>query len=261
MAPIPPDETERLRELSELDILDTMPEQEFDDLALLASQICSTPIATMTLIDSTRQWFKAKVGLADSEKSRDIAFCAHAICQPDLMIVPDAMQDSRFRDNPLVLGDPFIRFYAGAPLVTPRGHTMGTLCVIDRTPRTLTREQEGALQALGRQAVSLLELRRARAAAESATRAKGELLDRIQAEKSRSDLLLHSIFPEPVARQLKDSPTKHVAESFEDVTVLFADLHGFWRIAGSLPPDRLVDLLNRAFTLFDRLSQSMASTG
>ncbi|MGH7253980.1 MAG: GAF domain-containing protein, partial [Nitrospiraceae bacterium] len=143
-------------------ILDTPPEQEFDNLVSLASQFCRTPIAAISLIDAHRQWFKAKVGLTTPQTPRAIAFCAHAILQPDLFVVRDAMADARFSTNPLVTADPHIRFYAGMPLIASNGHALGTLCVMDRVPRELTQEQAEALRALSRQVVSQLELRRAR---------------------------------------------------------------------------------------------------
>ncbi len=153
------DETTRLTALRRYRILDTQPERAFDDLALLASQICGTPIALITLVDTDRQWFKARVGVTVTETARSVSFCAHAIQQPDLFVVPDASRHAQFRDNPLVAGDPHIRFYAGAPLVTPDGHALGTICVVDLVPRTLTREQEDGLHALKRQAEAQLELR------------------------------------------------------------------------------------------------------
>jgi len=157
----PDDEQARLEALREYAILDTLPEEGYDDVARIAAQICQTPIALVSLVDEDRQWFKAHVGLDATETPRDVAFCAHAILEPDsLLVVPDASRDPRFADNPLVTGAPGIRFYAGAPLVTPEGHALGTLCVIDRQPGTLAADQRSSLQALARQVVSQLELRR-----------------------------------------------------------------------------------------------------
>lgn len=153
-------ETARLAALRQYRILDTEPERAFDDLALLASQICETPIALITLVDAERQWFKARHGIAESETPRAVSFCTHAIEHRDLFIIPDARDDERFRDNPFVTGGPFVRFYAGAPLVTREGHALGTICVIDSVPRTLTAEQREALDALRRQVQAQLELRR-----------------------------------------------------------------------------------------------------
>ena len=152
-------EADRLAALRRYRILDTEPEQRFDDLALLASQICGTPMALISLVDRDRQWFKARVGVDVPQTPRDIAFCARAIHQPALFVVPDALQDERFRENPLVRAEPHIRFYAGAPLITADGHALGTICVLDRKPRVLTKAQEASLEALKRQVVSQLELR------------------------------------------------------------------------------------------------------
>jgi len=159
-AELPSNEAARLEALLNYQVLDTLPEDAYDDITLLASEICGTPMAAVSLIDSTRQWFKSKVGLAIPETARDKAFCAHAILQPDITVVSNTQADERFADNPLVTGEPWIRFYAGAPLLTPKGEALGTLCVIDQVQRTLTEKQINSLRALSRQVMAQLELRR-----------------------------------------------------------------------------------------------------
>jgi signal transduction histidine kinase len=159
-APVPDNETDRLAALYALDILDSPSEQDFDDIVKLASNVCGAPMSLVSLLDTDRQWFKARLGTDLTETDRDISFCAHAIRGRDLLVVPDATKDARFADNPLVDQDGGIRFYAGAPLVTTDGFALGTLCVIDREPRRLDVEQLQALRALARQATSQMELRR-----------------------------------------------------------------------------------------------------
>jgi anti-sigma regulatory factor (Ser/Thr protein kinase) len=153
-------EAERLKALRQYRILDTDPEQAFDDLTLIASQICGVPIALISLVDEDRQWFKSRVGIEVRETSRSVSFCAHAILQQGIFTIADASKDARFCDNPFVQGDPHIRFYAGAPITTQDGYALGTLCVIDYVPRELTDEQKNALRALQRQVAAQLELRR-----------------------------------------------------------------------------------------------------
>src|SRR5215813_12772744 len=153
-------EKKRLKVLWQYEVLDTVPEEVFDDLTELAARICEAPIALISLVDEKRQWFKSKVGIGVNETSREVSFCAHAIKQSDLFIIPDASKDERFANNPLVTSEPKIRFYAGAPLITPDGYALGTLCVIDKVPRQLRPDQKQALRVLARHIMSQLELRR-----------------------------------------------------------------------------------------------------
>lgn len=169
--PVPPDEPERLEALQRYHVLDTEPEREFDDIVRIASRICDTPVALITLLDEDRQWFKARMGLEISETDRRLAFCSHTIMGRSPMVVEDAARDGRFADNPLVAGAPGVRFYAGAPLVTPDGFGLGSLCVIDLEPRKLDSSRVSALEALARTVVRQLELRRT-------TRQLGEALER-----------------------------------------------------------------------------------
>jgi diguanylate cyclase (GGDEF)-like protein len=196
--PVPENEVRRLDALGEYNIMDSLPEQAYEDLAKLAATICGTPIALVTLLDDHRQWFKAKVGLEVDETPRSQAFCAHAIMKPDdVMTVEDAALDDRFAGNPLVVGDPHIRFYAGAPIVTPTGEALGTVCVIDREPRQLTENQLEALRILSREIVVQLELRHSIATLERAALDQEQYVQRLQEyqrdmEKVRTHLEIQS---------------------------------------------------------------------
>ena len=172
-------EAARVDALHRYAILDTEPEQTFDDLVLLASFICKTPIALISLVDEDRQWFKSKVGVSISETPREIAFCATAIQQPDIFVVPDTLNDERFRNNPLVMSEPNVRFYAGAPLIDEDGHALGTICVIDRIPRELAPDQQVTLKALSRLVLAQLEFRR------NLILLKEALIDRTKEEHER----------------------------------------------------------------------------
>jgi GAF domain-containing protein len=158
-APLPDNEAERLRALREILILDTPPEERFDRLTTFAAEEFDMAITTVTLIDADRQWFKSRVGLDPCETSRDVAFCAHTIHLPDVMVVEDALQDERFFDNPLVTDYPHIRFYAGAPLVLSSGAVLGSFCLIDTKPRTLDAMDLSILRSLRDLAVAELEQR------------------------------------------------------------------------------------------------------
>lgn len=158
-AALPINEQERVAKLLSYQVLDTQTETAYDDLTALAAHICGTETAVISLVDVSRQWFKARKGLAVSETPRDLALCAHTILEPAGMVVTDATKDPRFARNPLVTGAPHIRFYAGAPLITAEGYALGTICVIDSEPKQLTHEQIAALAALARQVVSQLEMR------------------------------------------------------------------------------------------------------
>jgi GAF domain-containing protein len=205
-APIPKNEKIRLKVLWQYDVLDTVPEEVFDDLTRLAADICEAPIALISLVDEDRQWFKAKTGVTISETARDISFCAHAIMRGDLFIVPDAAKDARFKNNPLVTTDPKIRFYAGAPLVTPDGHALGSLCVMDKVPRSLRPEQQQALLVLAHNVVAQLELRRHARELTAARRSEAEHraeLGRAGAEilRLRRELEKPKGKPRPIAHQ------------------------------------------------------------
>src|SRR5262245_56396150 len=204
-------EKKRLKVLWQYEVLDTVPEALFDDLTELAARICEAPIALISLVDEKRQWFKSKVGTTVSETSRDVSFCAHAIQQADLFIVPDATKDERFAKNPLVTSDPKIRFYAGAPLITPDGYALGTLCIIDKTPRELRPDQKHALRILARHVVSQLELRRR--SRELTDVRKESAANKVEVEKLRSELAvarreLAGCKPAVVTRKKAKTPHK-----------------------------------------------------
>jgi GAF domain-containing protein len=159
-APIPRNEEARRESLRQYQILDTEAEKIFDDITQLVASICDTPIALLTFIDGDRQWIKSSnIPLPVRQTMRNASFCAHAICQDELFVVPDALLDDRFADNPAVLGEPKIRFYAGMPLITPEGYALGALCVVDHSPRQLSEDQKTKIHALAQSAMLLLEIR------------------------------------------------------------------------------------------------------
>ncbi|OYU00001.1 MAG: GGDEF domain-containing protein [Burkholderiales bacterium PBB1] len=246
-APWPANEAERIAALQEFKLLGSSAEQSYDDMTMLAAMICNTPIALMSLVDTNRQWFKSRVGLDAAETPRELAFCAHAILSPDqLLIVPDATQDSRFAGNPLVTGAPNVRFYAGAPLVTPEGLAIGTLCVIDRKPHTLSEGQQAALQALARQTMVQLELRR-------------NLLDSEQ--RNLTDALTGAANRRAFTRRLHEE-WKRRGRNQQPLSLLMIDVDHFKRFndrfghpAGDLVLMRLVKLVGGALREHDLLSR------
>ncbi|RYZ75991.1 MAG: GAF domain-containing protein, partial [Proteobacteria bacterium] len=157
--PVPENESKRIEALLTYQILDTLPEQVFNDLTLIASQICKTPVALFGLIDQNRQWFKSKIGIDLTEVPRDLAFCAHTIAGSNSLVVPDLSNDPRFADHPFVTGAPHARYYAGAPIVTKEGLSVGAICVVDTVPHEIDRDQIQALEAIARQILSHLETR------------------------------------------------------------------------------------------------------
>ena len=157
---LPTNERQRLATLRSLNLLDTPAEERFDRITRLARKLFDVPIALVSLVDVDRQWFKSNQGMNICESPRGTSFCGHTILREDPMVVRDALEDERFRDNPLVVSDPHIRFYAGAPLIDEDGYALGTLCVVDQTPRELTLEQRDALKSLSRLVLAQMEFRR-----------------------------------------------------------------------------------------------------
>jgi len=179
IAEIPQNEPDRLSDLGEYKIMDTAAEKEFDDLVRLASKICGAPMSTITFVDSKRQWFKSRLGIDSAQTDRDFSFCSYTILGHSLMLVRDAGQDDRFRNNPFVIGSPGIRFYAGIPLTSYRGNAIGTLCVLDVVPRDLDAEQRFALDVIGQQVIRQLELNRIKAKLEEVYKIQSLLLNMI----------------------------------------------------------------------------------
>jgi two-component system NtrC family sensor kinase len=197
IVPLPENEKRRLEVLWHYEVLDSIPEEVFDDLTELAASICEAPIALISLVDEKRQWFKSKIGISATETSRDVSFCAHAIMQEGLFIIPDARKDERFAHNPLVTSDPHIRFYAGSPLITPDGYPLGTLCVLDKVPHTLREDQKRALRILSRIVITQLELRHrshelARAKEEHAKMSRAMEQFRAELARVRGQLAKHT---------------------------------------------------------------------
>ena len=215
---MPANESLRLEALLDCDILDTEPEQAYDDLAQLASQICQTPIALVSLVDERRQWFKARVGLSVTQTPRHIAFCSHAIQLPDrVLLVEDTLGDQRFRENPLVTGDPGIRFYAGAPLLAPNAQPLGTVCVVDTVPRKLDAGQVSALQALARLGSTLLRKRLQRKALHEAEQAQAESEARFRCLADGAPVLVWNCGPDMKWDWVNRQVLQHTGRSLQQL--------------------------------------------
>jgi len=249
-------EPERIASLRRYSILDTPPEFAYDALTELAAEICGCPVALISFIDDRRQWFKAKYGLpADyTECPREITVCTATICSNDLIYVPDLTKDERFRESPLVVSEPHLRFYCGMPLINREGYAIGTLCVVGFQPQELTPAQREAVRRLAQQAMAQLELRRQLLERDTLLKEVSDARAAAEAERERSDRLLHSFLPAPIADELKIQacvrPRYH-----ESATILLADFVDFTRLTERLDPAGLVDQLNQNFTRFDDIAE------
>jgi len=251
----PATEADRLAALAQYRALDTLPDFAHDALTELAAQICGCPVAILSLVDDRRMWFKSKYGLpADFvECPREMTVCNTTVCANDLIYVPDLTSDERFRDLGTVKGEPNLRFYCGMPLINRDGYALGTLCIVDFEPRQLTPSQREAVRRLAQQAMAQLELRRQLLEREALLQQVSEAKAAIEAERERSDRLLRSILPEPIADELKAHG--HVEPRYHDAaTILFADFKGFTRLTEALDPARLLAQLDQNFARFDEIA-------
>ena len=252
--PMPEDEEERLNNLQEYNIMDTAPEMVFDEITELAAEILQCPVSTIQFMTEDRQWFKSKYGLPDDlvETPRDMAICAHTICQNDLLLVPDLTKDDRFSEASPVAGDPNMRFYAGMPLVTPKGHSIGTFCAIDFKAREITLNQQEAMRRLSNQVMTQLELRRTIIEMNDAIRNRDKMHKDLLAEKKRSDELLLNILPRKIATELKENERVE-PRFYNSASIMFSDFVGFTKLSEQMEPKSLIELLNQYFCIFDKI--------
>ena len=254
LQPVPVNEADRLATLALYEVLDTPPEFAHDALTELAAQICNCPAAILSLIEERRQWFKSKYGLpADfAECPREVTVCNTAICSNDLLYVPDLTRDSRFKDLPIVIGEPYLRFYCGMPLINRDGYALGTLCVVDFKAHELSPSQREAIRRLAQQAMAQLELRRQLLERDALLDQLSEAKAAAEAARERSDVLLRTILPASIAEELKAHD--HVRPRYyEAATVMFADFKDFVRLTEMLEPASLLEELNQNFARFDQI--------
>ncbi len=252
--PIPANETGRVAALRSYGILDSSAEIAYDEVGELAAQLCQCPVAAVGFIDEDRHWLKAKYGLPpeDNQIPRELSLCAQTICGSELFLSPDLTQDRRFRDNPFVAGAPHFKFYCGMPLITPEGHALGTLCVMDFQPRELAFEQQEALRRLSHQIMVQLALRRKVIELDHTLRELDRAHAEIAAEKSRTEDLLANLLPRPIVEELMR--TGRVEPRYvRAATILFADFKGSTLLAESIEPAALIGLLDEYFTAFDEI--------
>jgi adenylate cyclase len=251
--PIPANESRRLVALRRYQVLDTAPEIAYDEIAELAAQICRCSVAFISFIDDDRRWLKAKYGLPPeiSDAPRETAVCATTICGTEILMVPDMTKDPRFDRSPMVIGDPYCRFYCGMPLITDEGYALGTLCVMDVEPgRELSFEQIESMRRLSRQVLTQLELRRKLIEHDQTIKELDRARIEIAAEKARAEELLDNLLPTAIADELKRYGKVQPKYS-RSATILFADFQGFTLLAERTEPAALVGLLDQYFTAFD----------
>jgi class 3 adenylate cyclase len=257
---LPENEAARQEELYRLNILDTPAEERFDRIVRLTRRLFDVPISYVSLVDRDRQWLKSKIGIEVQSTSRDISMCGHAILQDKPLVIPDARKDHRFAGNPLVIGEPFVRFYAGQPLHGPTGLKVGTLCIVDQKPRTFGSHELELLHELTMLVERELEMGDVIKAQSEAIKIKDELarsqaelartVDELQASKQQTEEMLHSILPSDLADELREKG--HVQPMrYEPVFVLFSDFAGFTKAAATMEAGELVEELNECFCHFD----------
>ena len=251
---VPSDEELRLQTLKSYEVLDTAPEVSFDEITELAAEILGCPVSFIEFMDSDRQWFKSKYGLPEEyiETPRDIAICNTVICQGNLLCVPDLSQDDRFRTNPLVESAPNVRFYAGAPLITPNGQAIGTICSVDFEKKEISVNQQEALKKLSKQVMTQLELRRTLVEVKNSLIIQDKLTKEIEIEKNNIKHLMTKILPLDIAIELQEK--KRVEPKYiDECSVLFSDFAGFTQLTENISPKNLIDLLHQIFCKFDEI--------
>ncbi len=255
-APVPANDAARVAEVKSYHLLDTAPEIAYDEITELAAQICQCPVAIIGLVDETRDWKKSAYGFPPDQCTmpRELSICSAIICGSDLVISPDLSKDDRFRDNPLVTGEPNIRFYCGMPLINPQGYALGTFCVVDFHPRELSIEQAEAMRRLSHQVVSQFELRRSVLELERRMAELAEARREAERQRERSDRLLLNILPRAVADELRANE-QVVPRYHESVTIMFADFEGFSRLTEQIEPKSLIEQLDQFFSAFDAIAE------